>query len=130
MCGEVKLSLDGDPIQQFYCHCDDCQAVHGAAYIGLALYTHESVKITQGRPEKWIYKTNPRSRCPNCGTMLFAEPLGAPFKGVKANLLPENMFKPSFHIQCQSAVLPVSDDLPHYKGFPKIFRGSDELINW
>ena len=32
-CGEVQLELTGDPTVQFYCHCDDCQAVHGAAYV-------------------------------------------------------------------------------------------------
>ncbi len=31
-CGAVELELASEPIVQFFCHCDDCQAVHGAAY--------------------------------------------------------------------------------------------------
>lgn len=45
-------------------------------------------------------------------------------------LLPKGLFKPAFHIQCQHALLPVRDDLPHYKGFPPLFGGSDEQVPW
>ena len=31
-CGAVELEISAEPIVQFYCHCDDCQAVHGGAY--------------------------------------------------------------------------------------------------
>jgi hypothetical protein len=47
-----------------------------------------------------------------------------------ANLLPEGTFKPTFHIQCQHALRPVRDDLPHYKGYPAPFGGTDETVNW
>lgn len=130
LCGAVRLSLRGDPVMQFYCHCDDCQAVHGAAYIGVAVYPAEAVSVIQGKPIVWTYKTTPRNRCASCGTFLFAEVPGAPLKGVKANLLPQGMFAPSFHIQCQYALLPVRDSLPHYKGFPAVFGGSDETVGW
>jgi hypothetical protein len=33
-------------------------------------------------------------------------------------------------MQCQFAVRPVSDDLPHYKSMPKRFGGSDETVKW
>jgi hypothetical protein len=29
-CGATELEISAEPIVQFYCHCDDCQAVHGA----------------------------------------------------------------------------------------------------
>jgi hypothetical protein len=29
-CGAVELEVSGQPMVQFYCHCDGCQAVHGA----------------------------------------------------------------------------------------------------
>ena len=125
LCGEVRISLDGEPLSQLYCHCDDCQAVHGAAYVGVALFPSEAVKIIKGQPVKWTYKSNPRSRCKNCGTILYAEPPGKPFLGVKANLIPSGMFKPACHVQCQHAVLPVVDDLPHYKGFHP-----NETVSW
>ena len=29
-CGAVEIEITAKPIVQFFCHCDDCQAVHGA----------------------------------------------------------------------------------------------------
>jgi hypothetical protein len=29
-CGAVEIEIIAEPIVQFFCHCDDCQAVHGA----------------------------------------------------------------------------------------------------
>ena len=37
-CGSVAVELSGAPVAQFYCHCADCQAVHGAAFVPVALY--------------------------------------------------------------------------------------------
>jgi hypothetical protein len=62
--------------------------------------------------------------------MLFAHVPASNIAGVKANLLPAGTFKPAFHIHCRYAVLPVIDDLPHYKSLPKLFGGNDELVGW
>lgn len=130
LCGETKVALEGEPVGQFYCHCSDCQAVHGAAYIGAAIYPKDAVRVIQGDPAAWTYKTNTRRRCPTCGTILFMEPQNAPFYGVKADRLPQGSFRPTAHVQCQDAVLPIVDELPHYKGFPAAVGGSDEQVDW
>ena len=65
-CGAVAVELSGEPLLQFYCHCDHCQAVHGAAFV----------------------------------------------------------------IQCRFALLPVRDDLPHYRALPERLGGSDETVDW
>ena len=31
-CGAVEIEISAAPIVQFYCHCDDCQAVHGGSF--------------------------------------------------------------------------------------------------
>jgi hypothetical protein len=51
-------------------------------------------------------------------------------RGVNGFLLPADLFKPAFHSQCQYAVLPVKDDLPHFKGLPALFGGTDEPVGW
>ncbi|CAA9563066.1 hypothetical protein AVDCRST_MAG81-812 [uncultured Synechococcales cyanobacterium] len=61
---------------------------------------------------------------------MLVEVTDLPAYGVKANLLPQGMFNPEFHIQCQYAVLPIQDDLPHVKAFPASFGGSDEMVAW
>jgi hypothetical protein len=32
LCGAIKVQIKGDPVEQFYCHCDDCQAASGGPY--------------------------------------------------------------------------------------------------
>jgi hypothetical protein len=78
----------------------------------------------------WRRKSNDRSRCAQCGTPLFAEIPGMGVRGVNGYLLPPERFVPAFHIQCQHAVRPVRDGLPHYKGFPGRFGGTDETVAW
>jgi hypothetical protein len=129
-CGAVKLEIEGAPIAQFYCHCDDCQAVHGAAYVPVAMFPDAAVKVVAGAPLQYALKVNPRTTCPQCGTRLYASPPGMGVKGVMAAILPPGIFTPAFHIQCQYARVPVRDELPHFKGFPGAFGGSDETVAW
>lgn len=130
LCGAVKVRIAGEALEQFYCHCDDCQAVSGGAYVGVAIYPADAVTVTQGRPRAWKYKTLPRKMCSDCGTQLLGEVPEFGQCGVKANLLPPGTFKAEFHINCRYAVLPIKDDLPHYRAFPARFGGSDETVDW
>ena len=128
-CGAVKIRLTGTPIIQYVCHCDDCQAVHGKAY-SCSLYPTAAVSVERGETDTFTLKTSPRTKCKQCGTYLFAEVPGHPVRGVNADLLPEGIFRPEFHMQCRYAAAPVGDNLPHYKSIPARFKGSDELMNW
>jgi hypothetical protein len=129
-CGAIQLSISGDPSAQFFCHCDDCQALHGAAYVPEAVYPAEAVRVTRGSPYRWTFKRNPREGCPACGTRLFIDVLRLNLRGVNGYLFPAGEFEPTFHMFCQYAVCPVRDDLPHYKARPLRFGGSDELVGW
>lgn len=129
-CGAVGLKVGGEAVVQLYCHCDDCQAAHAADYIPAALYPAQALEIVKGEPVAMVVKATPRLRCPACGTYLFAEIPSAGLRSLSGYLLPQGEFKPQFHVQCQYAVLPVVDDLPHFKGFPAAFGGSDELVDW
>jgi hypothetical protein len=129
-CGAVGVEITAEPIVQFYCHCDDCQAVHGGAYAPESVYPADAVKVVRGDPTNWKLKRNPRVTCRECGTRMFIDVLGRDLRGVNGFLLPPGEFKAAFHVQCQFAVRPVVDDLPHYKAMPKRFGGSDETVEW
>jgi hypothetical protein len=129
-CGATRVEIEGAPLVQFHCHCDDCRAVSGAPYVTVALFPRPALRVTQGRPDTFVYKTMQRRRCPHCGTMLFGEPPGLDICGIRADLLPPALFKPQFHIHCRLAVQPVEDGLPHYKSVPPQFGGTDEQVDW
>jgi hypothetical protein len=128
-CGVVEVQLIGEPMAQYACHCDDCQAVHGKAY-PVALYPASAVTVTRGETAVFTLKTSPRTKCSRCGTYLFAEVQGHPFRGVNGDLLPAGRFNPEFHVQCRYAAARIEDNLPHYKDAPVKFRGSGELLPW
>ena len=130
LCGSVQVRLSGEPAAQFYCHCDDCQATSGGAYVAVAVYPADAVSHTKGELVSWTLKTMPRKRCAVCGTQVLAEVPGGKQIGIKANLLPTGVCKPIFHENCRFAVVPVADELPHYKGYPAEFGGTDETVGW
>jgi hypothetical protein len=129
-CGATELEISAEPIVQFFCHCDDCQAVHGGAYAPESVYPADAVKVVRGDPTTWKLKRNPRFTCRECGTRLFIDVEAKRLRGVNGYLLPPGKFQPAFHVQCQFAVRPIVDDLRHYKGMPKLFGGSDETVEW
>lgn len=130
VCGAVALRIAGEPTVQVYCHCDDCQAAHGGAYVLSSVYPASAVEIVRGQLTAMVLKTTQRMRCAVCNTHLFTEVESAGMRSVNAYLLPTDEFKPQFHVQCQHAVLPVVDGLPHFKAFPAAFGGSDERVAW
>lgn len=129
-CGSIALKISGDPAAHLYCHCDDCRTAQGAAYVSAAIYPAQAVQVIRGNPTPIVVKTTPRMRCETCGTFLFAELSSFGMSSVNGSLLPKGEFNPQFHIQCQHAVLPVVDKLPHYKGLPASFGGAEEFVTW
>jgi hypothetical protein len=129
-CGAIGLKIVGEPVVQLYCHCDDCQAAHGAAYTPAAIYPAKAVDVVRGDPASMAVKTTERKRCPNCGTHLFSEIANVGMRSVSGYLLPKGEFRPQMHVQCAYAVLPVVDSLPHYEGFPSSFGGAERFVNW
>jgi hypothetical protein len=129
-CGAIGLRIAGEPAVQLYCHCDDCQSAHAAAYVPAAIYPAERVEVVWGKPAAMVVKSTQRMRCAACGAYLFSELPSVGMRSVSACLLPKGEFKPQLHVQCAHAVLPVVDDLPHYKGFPASFGGAEEFVAW
>jgi hypothetical protein len=125
-CGAVDVQLTGQALVQYYCHCDDCQSIHGRAY-ACALYPANAVVVT-GNTQAVALKTTPRTKCTRCGTFLFAEVPGYGVRGVNALLFPEGAFVAEFHMQCQFAKTRITDDLPQFKNLPPQFGGSGEVM--
>ncbi len=129
-CGAVSLVLTGAPVAQLYCHCDDCQNAHRAAYAPAAIFPKEQVQVSRGELTPLVIRSTKRMVCSQCGTYLFSELERVGMRSVSAYLLPKGTFRPQFHVQCDEALLPVLDDLPHYRRFPANFGGAEEFVDW
>ena len=126
-CGGVTLTLSAPPVTTFYCHCRDCRLVHGAAYTLEAMVPAASVAI-DGETRTFTLKTTPRVFCARCGSRLTADLPSAGLRGVNGVLLPD--FRAEMHINCESAISPVIDKLPHYLRMPAAFGGDGTLAEW
>jgi len=52
-CGAIGLKIAGKPIVQLYCHCDDSQAAHAAAYVPAAIYpAAAAAEVSRGKPKR------------------------------------------------------------------------------
>ena len=129
-CGAARLTIHAAPLAQLYCHCDDCRAAHDGAYVAASIHPATAVQLTQGELVARVVQTTPRMACRACGTDLFSELAVMGLRSANGFRLPAGCFQPQFHIQCQHAVLPVRDTLPHYRAFPAAFGGSDECVTW
>lgn len=128
-CGSVSLDISTDPVAQIHCHCNDCQQAHGAAYVSSAIFPAGAVSVT-GDLTPFVFRTTRRMRCSSCGMHMFSEIESVELRSINAYALPNGYFKPQLHVQCQDAVHPIADNLPHFKAFPAAFGGTDELIGW
>lgn len=129
-CGAVTLSMSGEPVGQVFCHCDDCQRAHSAAYVARAIYPRDAVKVAKGETRRWKNRVRDMVICASCGAHLYGEHEKNPFRGVNASLLPPGAFKPEAHLHCRHAVAPVTDGLPHFRDIPAPYGGSGELVGW
>ncbi|HEX7663389.1 MAG TPA: GFA family protein [Polyangiaceae bacterium] len=129
-CGAVELTIEGKPLAEFYCHCDDCRKMTSGAYAAESVHREGEVTVTRGQTKVWTLKRNPRRFCAECGGRLFIEVAAQKLRGVNGLLLAEGEFQPKFHVNCHFAVLPVKDGLPHFARMPASFGGSDDKVDW
>ena len=123
LCGEVRYTAVGEPINVRACHCRLCQRAIGAPFNVRALYNYDAVTISG--PVKRFASSDwlDRGFCPNCGTTLFSDrpshrAIGLTFGSMDD---PNACPPPGEHIwtASQQAWLCIDDDLPrHVEGAP------------
>ena len=126
-CGAAKMTVRGEALSQFYCHCGDCRRMLGSAYALEAVFRADDVSV-EGATVSFALKRTPRVSCAACGTRLYADLPRLKMRGVNGTLLPG--FTPAFHMHCSEALAPVRDDLPHFAKMPAAFGGEDTLVDW
>lgn len=129
-CGDVILQISGAPLGQVYCHCDDCQSAHGAAYVPRSIHQRGDVSILEGNTKVWTNVMRDMVICSSCGSHLFSEHKKSPVRGVNAGNFPPDTFSPTMHLHCKYAVAKIDDDLPHFCDLPSEFEGTGKLMVW
>src|ERR1700753_2390407 len=81
-CGQLRLTVSGDPLRVSVCHCLACQRRTGSAFGVQARFPREAIRI-----EGWCMQYgrtgdsgSPRTFpvCPECGATVYLQPEGLP----------------------------------------------------
>ena len=88
-CGQLRVTVEGDPVRISMCHCLACQRRTGSAFAIQARWPAEQVEIQGGYTEYVRISDDGEERtysfCPDCGATVFyqsdpdriAVPIGA-----------------------------------------------------
>lgn len=124
-CGAVETATNADPMMQAYCHCSDCQAYTGAAFMPFYAFPPGSLVVLKGAHHiKTINKYGRTARrfCGLCSAQVVNEPAGVPLLSVSAVSMkatnPDVKFTAACHIMYTERMMDIKDGLPKYKGFP------------
>src|SRR5207237_9772736 len=101
------------------------------AVVAFARWEPEAVKVTQGEGQIGEYHANERSYrqwCKVCGGHLLTRHPEWGLVDVYAATIPAFPFAPAVHVNYESTVLRMKDDLPKLKDFPEELDGSGETI--
>lgn len=66
-CGQVSLSVRGEPLRVGICHCTDCRQESGSAFTYYGVWSKDGFEHS-GRTAEYAG----RRFCPACGSRLFA----------------------------------------------------------
>jgi hypothetical protein len=77
-CGQLQLTVRGDPIRVSMCHCLECQRRTGSAFSVQAFYPREQVRLAKGIAKRYARRgdsgrTVTFNFCPECGGTVFWE---------------------------------------------------------
>jgi hypothetical protein len=67
LCGQVKLSVRGEPLRTGICHCTDCRQESGSAFTFFAVWPADQFERSGETSQ-----LRGRHFCPRCGSRLFS----------------------------------------------------------
>jgi hypothetical protein len=78
-CGQLQVTVRGDPIRVAMCHCLECQRRTGSIFGVQAFYQREQVRLAKGIAKRYARRADSGRTvtfnfCPECGGTVFWEP--------------------------------------------------------
>jgi hypothetical protein len=119
LCGAVRFSCEGEPINVRVCHCRKCQQAMGSPFFARALFAQNAITVEGDTGSHPSSQTLDRVFCKTCGTRLFAWRRNGTAAGVAlANFDDRNAFAPTEHIWVAEKMdwVKLDDGLPQYPG--------------
>ncbi|MCJ1310403.1 hypothetical protein MMC25_004067 [Agyrium rufum] len=86
LCGDVRISYDGEPAMQATCHCADCRKITGSTYSTNVIIPGPAFSLVSGSPSQFKKTADSGKEitshfCSKCGSTLWRD--GASFGDAK-----------------------------------------------
>ena len=125
-CGRIAFEGELDPARVGICHCTDCQALSGSAFVVYAQVSSEGFRLLRGQPKVCVKTAESGNRraqafCADCGSRLWAAAeKDTPVYNLRVGTLRERaQLRPRSQLWCRSA-MPWVDELA---SVPKLQEG-------
>lgn len=126
-CGQIKFTVEGEPLRMAQCHCNACRRISGTGHAVNVFFKTSQVSIT-GETKKYEMtadsgNTRYRHFCPNCGSRMFsAGPNNPEITGIAAGVFDNSdWFKPNMIVyHAERPVWDVVDpEIATHEAMPK-----------
>ncbi len=121
LCGAVRFTTEGEPINVRICHCRGCQKAMGSPFYARALFEPKAVTISGDAASYPSSEALDRVFCPTCGTRLFSRRTNGTAIGIAvATFDDRNAFAPTEHIWVSEKIawVEIKDGLPQHQRGP------------
>jgi hypothetical protein len=117
LCGAVRYSASGEPVNQRICHCRVCQQAIGAPFNARLLFRRADVTVTGPLAVRHSSPELQRGFCPRCGTSLASIREDKGLIGLTAASLDQpERFRPDMHfwVSSRQPWVRLDDGLPQH----------------
>ncbi|KAI0593224.1 Mss4-like protein [Biscogniauxia sp. FL1348] len=78
LCGNIRISYEGQPSARALCYCTDCRKVSGSMYSTNLIVAESGFRLAAGAPKSFSKAADSGKPitsffCPDCGTTLWRE---------------------------------------------------------
>ena len=122
-CNAVAYEVADEFVAAFNCHCSNCRALTGSAFLPWGEIEREKLTVTKGA-ESLLVDGDPDGayavRCGECFSLLYWTPRESYFRVPYGTLVDEPTLKPTGHMFVGSKAPwhEILDDLPQHDEYP------------
>ena len=99
LCGAVRFTTGGEPLNVRICHCRNCQKSMGSPFFARALFDQRDLRVEGDTAHFLSTEALERVFCRTCGTRLFSRRTNGTVVGVALAAFDDrNAFAPTEHI--------------------------------
>jgi|SRR5882724_1409882 len=126
-CGQLSITVEGDPLRVLVCHCFECQKQSGSVFAAWGYWSKTAVSSIKGNATLYrrgsdAGRTVDNYFCPVCGSSIYGDSEGAPDEMAIAvgNFADPSFSPPTFAVwgACRHPWVQWPDHLPEYRDQP------------